>query len=428
MKILMMTNTYTPHVGGVAHSVERFTQHLRQLGHRVVVIAPEFENMPEDEIDVIRIPAIQNFNNSDFSVVLPVPGYLHADLEDLQPDIVHSHHPFLMGTTALRVANQYHSPLVFTHHTMYEQYTHYVPGDSPALKRFTVKLTTGYANMCDQVIAPSQSIADILRKRGVKSPIESIPTGVDIDRFKKGDGNSIRKDKIIPPDAFVIGHVGRLAPEKNLDFLTRAVSETLEKNPEAHFLVVGDGPSLENMKKILEKKAVSNRAHFTGSLEGEELVNAYHAMDVFAFASKSETQGMVLVEAFAAGVPVAALDAPGAREVVRDKKNGRLFMNEETSELAGCLEWVIHLSPEDFQQLREESLKTASEFSTRACAEHLLDIYDHWLKKESLERPIDESFWRSMLEQIRLEWDIIANYAEAAGDAASNGSKAGEVT
>lgn len=190
MNILMVTNTYTPHVGGVAKSVATLTESYRQLGHRVLVIAPEFENMPEYETDVIRVPAIQNFNGSDFSVRLPIPGYVSVSLDEFCPDIVHSHHPFLLGHAALLVAASFDVPLVFTHHTMYEQYTHYVPLDSPQLKRFVVQLATGYANLSDRVIAPSQSLAKILKERGVETTIEVIPTGVDAQKSSQGNGSA----------------------------------------------------------------------------------------------------------------------------------------------------------------------------------------------------------------------------------------------
>ncbi|MDH3771224.1 MAG: glycosyltransferase, partial [Nitrospirota bacterium] len=219
MNIVMLTNTYIPHVGGVARSVEAFARHYRRLGHRVLVVAPVFEDQPKDETDVVRIPAIQHFNGSDFSVVLPVSGLLTDSLDRFQPDIVHAHHPFLLGMTALRIARFGELPLVFTHHTLYEQYTHYVPGDSPALKRFVIELGTRYANLSDQVIAPSESIAALLRQRGVVAPMTVVPTGVEIERFAKGDGRRLRDRLGVAEDGLVVGHLGRLAPEKNLAFL-----------------------------------------------------------------------------------------------------------------------------------------------------------------------------------------------------------------
>jgi glycosyltransferase involved in cell wall biosynthesis len=192
MNILMLTNTYAPHVGGVARSVEGFAGEFRKLGHRVVIAAPIFDGAPKEERDVIRFPAMQRFNGSDFSVPLPVPGKLSSALRKFPPAVVHSHHPFLLGDTALRVAAGRKIPIVFTHHTLYEKFTHYVPGDSAKMKRFIVELVTGYCNLCDGVIAPSRSVAELLRLRGVKTRIATIPTGVDLEAFGKGDGRPTR--------------------------------------------------------------------------------------------------------------------------------------------------------------------------------------------------------------------------------------------
>jgi glycosyltransferase involved in cell wall biosynthesis len=136
MRILMVTNTFTPHVGGVARSIETFTKSLRENGHHVLTIAPTFEDSPEHEQQVVKVPAKQRFNGSDFSVVYPFGDSLAEAVRSFAPDLVHSHHPFLLGGTALRMARVEDVPLIFTHHTMYEQFTQYVPGDSPALKRF----------------------------------------------------------------------------------------------------------------------------------------------------------------------------------------------------------------------------------------------------------------------------------------------------
>src|SRR5688572_20475289 len=140
MNVVMMKNSSLAHVGGVARSVESFSAALREAGHKVMVVAPEFPDMSESETDVVRVPAIQRFNGSDFSVRLPVPGLLTDPLDRFQPDLIHAHHPFLLGDTALRVAAGRGVPLVFTHHTLYEEYTHYVSNESVALKRFVVDL------------------------------------------------------------------------------------------------------------------------------------------------------------------------------------------------------------------------------------------------------------------------------------------------
>jgi 1,2-diacylglycerol 3-alpha-glucosyltransferase len=417
MNIVMLTNTYTPHVGGVARSVEGFTQEYRRRGHKVLVVAPEFENQPQNEVDVVRIPAIQNFNGSDFSVVLPVSGLLTDALDVFQPDILHAHHPYLLGMTALRIARYRELPLVFTHHTLYEQYTHYVPADSPALKRFAIELATRYANLSDLVFAPSESIASLLRERGVQAPIAVVPTGVNVERFAQGDGPRFRAKVDIPADAFVVGHVGRLAPEKNLRFLAEAVAEFLLSDPRVHFLVAGKGPSEAQVREIFAQRGLDARLHVAGTLQFEELADCYHAMDVFAFASMSETQGMVLTEAMAAGVPVVALDAPGARETIEDARNGRLILEQSVAAFVSALQWAAGRSPADMQQLHARARQTAEKFSMPVCATTALALYESLRGHPfALRADVDEQLG-SVMRLLKTEWDILEGMLLAAGAA-----------
>ncbi|RJQ45852.1 MAG: glycosyltransferase family 4 protein [Gammaproteobacteria bacterium] len=414
MNIVMLTNTYTPHVGGVARSVEAFTAEYRRRGHRVLVVAPEFANQPQDEADVVRVPAIQNFNGSDFSAVLPVSGLLTGALDAFRPDIVHAHHPYLLGMTALRVARYRELPLVFTHHTLYEQYTHYVPVDSPAFRRFVIELATRYANLCDQVFAPSESIAALLRERGVEAPVAVVPTGVNVERFAKGNGADLRRMMRIPDDAFVVGHLGRLAPEKNLTFLADAVSVFLKTEPRAHFLLAGKGPLEISIRATFEREGLSARLHVAGILDPAQLAAAYHAMDVFAFASRSETQGMVLTEAMAASVPVVALDAPGAREVVKDRHNGRLLHEESIEAFRAALQWVAELPAETRRQLSRGARATADEFSMPRTADKALDCYQGLRQQAFVARPEAYQQWERVLHLIEAEWAILKGMAGAA--------------
>lgn len=414
VNILMMTNTYLPHVGGVACSVKAFAQEYRKRGQRVLIVAPEFPNTSEREHDVVRVPAIQNFNGTDFSVRLPIPGTLTRALTEFDPDIVHSHHPFLLGDTALRVAAKLNAPLIFTHHTMYERYTHYVPGDSPTMQRFVMDLATHYANLCDQVFAPSESIAAVLTERGVETPIKPLPTGVDVARFANGDRERARQRYAIPPNAFVVGHVGRLAPEKNLPFLARATSSFLQRHRKAHFLVVGTGPSEDEVVQVCRRMKVDDRLHLAGVCKGQELVDAYQAMDVFAFASTSETQGMVLNEAMAAGVPVVALDAPGTREVVVDQVNGRLLSGQDTSAFVSALRWVA--CHDDVDILQSAARETANKFALGRCAERALKAYESLAITSEAQTQVfsrDVGRWESTLRLIETEYHLWSNRAAA---------------
>jgi glycosyltransferase involved in cell wall biosynthesis len=413
----MMTNAYFPQVGGVAGSVDRFTEALRDMGHRVVIVAPTYEDQPEEETDVVRVPAVQNFNGSDFSVSLPVPGILDETLESFHPDIVHAHHPFLIGSTALRVARRLNIPLIYTYHTQYEYYTHYVPLELPRMQAFVIRLSAGYAELADGVIAPSESIADLLQEREVHTPITVVPTGIFPERFAPGDGTEARHELGIPAAIPIIGHVGRLAPEKNLDFLGRAVAQILGKHDRAVFLVVGHGPSAEGLRQHFNARGLGDRLVLPGSLTGKRLVDAYHAMDLFVFASQTETQGMVLTEAMAAGLPVIGLDAPGVREVVDHEGNGLLVDREEVSLFCAALETALQWTPEQWAKIQETACRTAERFAMPRCAERLLTAYDDARSRlQTTPRPYDETSWQRAGEQIKAQWQLWSTVAGAVGE------------
>ena len=417
MKIAMFTNTYIPHVGGVANSLQRFTGEFRRRGHRVFIVAPEFDHQPEGEQDVLRVPAIHNFNDTDFSVALPDFGMIDDAIDGFTPDIVHSHHPFLLGNDAARVARVRKLPLVFTHHSLYEHYTHYLPGDSAAMQRFAITLATAYANLCDQVIAPSQSVAALLQQRGVTTPVATVPTGIDVTRFAGLDGLALRKSLNIPVHAIVVGHVGRLAAEKNLDFLAEAVAAFLHSRADAHFLLIGKGPSEEDIAERFNSVGLGDRLHCLGVLEHPQLAQAYYAMDVFAFASKSETQGLVLTEAMAAGVPVVALDAPGVREVVVDGKNGRLLFDQAVEPFRAALESVASLTPAERSRMRQSCLKAAEAFSVERCADKALTLYQKLIGRLYGRRHDEEGIWNETMQMIQTEWVLASGLAQALGAA-----------
>lgn len=410
MKICMMTNTYLPHVGGVARSVSTFAEEYIRQGHEVLVVAPQFDGKPlpaKSEALVERIPSLRNFNGSDFSVRLPLATALSDRLDAFQADIIHAHHPFLLGDTALRVSMNKNVPILFTHHTRYEDYTHYVPF-SDAMKEVAIQIPTHFANLCDGVIAPSESLARVIRKRGVTTPIAVIPTGIDVHAFASADGSRFRERMKIPKDARVIGHVGRLALEKNLGYLAEGVALYLKKDPTAYFLVVGDGPWRDELKAVFEQHGLLDRLLLAGKRTGRPLREAYRAMDVFAFASKSETQGMVVAEAMAAGVPVVALNASGVREVVRDGTNGFLLPSSAPADafaaaLANCAE------PERRAGLSQGAQATAAEFSREQSARRAIAFYEETRRATRARRLLHHlSPWSALVQRVGLEWDLLS--------------------
>jgi glycosyltransferase involved in cell wall biosynthesis/pimeloyl-ACP methyl ester carboxylesterase len=409
----MMTNTYFPIVGGLEQSVASFSEEFKTLGHEVLIVTPTFSGAPAEEQGVLRLPAFQKFCWTIFSVNFPVSRRLTQLMREFSPDIIHSHCPFFMGDFALRLSRQHAIPLVFTYHTMFEEYTQDLPIQNEGVKRFMVKLAAGYANFVDRLIVPCESVQEILLKRGVKTPMEVVPTGIDLKRFSKGDGKGFREQNHIPLDALVIGHAGRLASEKNLDFLIHCMVEALKKDERVHALIVGKGSSEKMIKDTFQEAGLQQRVHLVGVLHYQHLVDAYFAMDVFAFASLSETQGIVLIEAMASGAPVVALDAPGARDMVKDGSNGRLLMEMDQPSFSEALLWVLHRSPEETQTIKQAARMTAGEYMINASAKRMLEIYEDARSKKSISVGKRNNSQFLFLWQLRAEWDIYKNYLKS---------------
>lgn len=417
MKIAMFTNTYLPHVGGVARSVKTLEDQCRALGHEVLIVAPEYEGAGTGMFEgVLRVPAICNFNGSDFSFQLPFSSMIHDVLDAFAPDVIHSHHPFLLGDAALREASRQRVPIVFTHHTLYERYTHYVPMDSTALKRMAVQLATEYCNLCDLVIAPSESVRRLLRDRGVTTMVDVSPTGVDTKAFAAGDGEGFRNARGIPAEARVIGHVGRLAKEKNLLFLTDAVKMRLKEDPQSIYLLVGEGDALDAIKASVAEDGLSEQLVAVGRLSGQELIDSYNAMDLFVFASQTETQGMVLAEAMAAGLPVVAIDGPGVREIMRDGVNGVLLDGDSEAETFSRA--ISELLDDRFfmQSCKRGAYESAMEYDQVRNASYVVELYQE-LSEGFLHEEGDRSGWERVLNSVKTEWDLIGAKMSAAAAA-----------
>jgi len=414
MKIAMFTNTYLPHVGGVARSVKTLEDACRARGHEVRIVAPEFDGAEVTD-DVLRVPAIQHFNGSEFSVRLPVPNLIRDFIDEFQPDLIHSHHPFLLGVAALREARKMQIPILFTHHTLYERYTHYMPLDSPALKRVAITLATEYCNLCDLVIAPSESVAHLLRDRQVSTPIEVTPTGIDTKAFAKGRGPRFRKKLGIPRDAKVIGHVGRLALEKNLSFLAEAVGACLDADPSLVFLLVGESESFSEIMKILARHCDTQRVFPAGKQSGGNLADAYAAIQCFAFTSQTETQGLVLAEAMAAGRPVVALDGPGVREIVKDGKNGLLLPGDATVEdFASALRRLTG-DASLMKSLKRSAKKSAAHYDISPCVDQMMRNYEIALGGGERHSAKDISAWDRLIGGMEIELELLgADLAAAA--------------
>jgi glycosyltransferase involved in cell wall biosynthesis len=228
---------------------------------------------------------------------------------------------------------------------------------------------------------------------------------VEYDTFATGDGAAVRNEMNIPADAFVLGHVGRLAPEKNLSYLTETVAEYLKQDPESYFLVVGDGPSREEMEVIFRAADVSDRVRFAGVQKDQALVDSYHAMDLKVFASKSETQGMVLAEAMAAGLPVVALKASGVNDILKSGENGILIKEEDRQEFRQAITEIRNLNDSEWKSWQQAIDQTAHEFSAKETSEKVFTLYED-LYQTGHKKHLDDEAWDKLMRAIKREWEI----------------------
>jgi glycosyltransferase involved in cell wall biosynthesis len=333
MRVGLFTNNYLPFRGGVATAVETLRRGLETLGHRTWIFAPAAPSPQADPPYVFRYPSIPAPTYPGFSLPLPVSRRLGRIARALDLDVIHVHHPFLLGLTGRRLARSQGRPLVFTYHTRYEKYAHYVPLPPRLVRRLAVRLACRFADSADLVVAPSEHVAETLRRRGVSAPVAVIPSGVDLELFSPASRERARHRLGLPADGLICLYTGRLDREKSLERVLDAFESVAAAVSTATLHLVGRG----SQGPALERRAAASRARrrivFHGGLAPEALPDYYRAADLFLFASETETQGLVLAEAHACGLPAVAVRASGVDEVVTDGETG-ILTKAETGEMA----------------------------------------------------------------------------------------------
>lgn len=335
MKIAMMTNNYKPFVAGVPISIERLAEGLRKEGHEVVVFAPTYKEQQE-EIDTVRYHSLLQDICGGVSVPSPIDRRIEAEFKKREFDIIHVHHPMIIGKTAVYLSKKYHIPLTFTYHTRYEQYAHYVMPKRllsyPKIVRTTERLIAAYLKSffknCNHIFAPTEGMQTYLAKNlnYEAKQLSVLPTGIsdnsfEVDPIRAAD---IRKQYGAESLPLFIS-VSRLAKEKNISFLLESMRRFKEKYKKSfRLLLVGEGPDKKELETLARRLGLAEEIVFTGRIENCRLKDYYGAADAFLFASKSETQGIVLLEAFAAGLPIVGVRATGVSDLIKDGENGFL--------------------------------------------------------------------------------------------------------
>ncbi|HET8576471.1 MAG TPA: glycosyltransferase [Methylomirabilota bacterium] len=328
MRIGLFTNNYLPFRGGVTTAVETLRRGLEALGHQAWVFAPAASGRLPDPPFVFRYPAVPAPTYPDFQLPVPFSRRLARSARALDLDIFHAQHPFLLGVTARRLARGQGRPLVFTYHTRYEKYAHYVPLPQRFVASLAVRMSCRFAGSADLVVAPSEQIAATLRRRGVRAPLAVVPTGVDLELFAPGDRATARRQLGLPADDAGCLYVGRLDREKSVELILEAFTAIAAAVSGAHLHLVGQGTHAATLRRLAASSPAADRIHFHGGMPREALPAFYRAADLFLFASQTETQGLVLAEAHACALPAVAVRASGVDEVVADGATGVLTKGE----------------------------------------------------------------------------------------------------
>ena len=382
MRILKVSDVYFPRVNGVSTSIETFRRDLLGLGHEVTLVAPRYAAEPvavntAASAPIVRIEA-RSVPRDPEDRLMSWRG-LNATLEALAGqrfDVVHIHTPFLAHYAALRVARKFRIPVVATYHTRFEEYLHhYVPVLPRALTRPAARrFSRSQCNQLDAIIAPSLAMRDALLDYGVKRRIEILPTGLPGERFVRGDGASFRARHGIAADRPVLLFVGRAAHEKNIGFLLRMVAELRRRQPSVLLLVAGEGPAAADLRALAAQLQLGESVRFMGYFDrGGELQDCYRAADLFVFASLTETQGLVLLEAMAQAVPVVGIPRMGTIDILGPGRGcrhapldiqGFATVVDETLRDRGRL-----------QELATDADAYSAEWASRRMAERLAALY-----------------------------------------------------
>jgi glycosyltransferase involved in cell wall biosynthesis len=378
MRIVMISDVYFPRINGVSTSIQTFRRGLHAAGHETILIAPEYPGAaPDTETGILRVPARGVPRDpEDRAMKLGAIRALRPQLEKLEPDLVHIQTPFIAHYQGTAIARALRVPVIETYHTYFEEYLHhYVPLMPRAVMRFVARrFTVSQCNVLDALVVPSCAMEQALLDYGVKCPLHIIPTGMEMERFAGGDGQRFRAQLGIAPAQPVLVHVGRIAHEKNIDFLFRMFAGVVRHKPGAVFVVAGEGPALASCKAYVRSLGLAEHVRFVGYLSRErELLDCYRAGDVFVFSSKTETQGLVLLEAMALGVPVVSTAHMGTADIIEPQRGAQVAPDDE-GEFANI---VLRLLEDASRRaaMSAEARAYASTWSASAMADRLSELY-----------------------------------------------------
>lgn len=381
MRVLMISDVYFPRVNGVSTSIQTFAREFTAMGHRVTLLAPEYGQATPEPFEIIRIPSrYLPFDPEDRILRWGhIPRHHDRLLAD-RYDLVHVHTPFVAHYAGVALAKRLSVPVVESYHTFFEQYLDkYVPLVPGAWMRLVARrFSAAQCNDVDALVVPSLAMLEVLQRYGVATPAEVVPTGIELQQFSGGDGERFRRAYDLDPSRPLLLYVGRLAFEKNCDFLLRMLVRVRAEVPEVLLLIVGEGPARRQLEALAQRLGIQGNVRFLGYLQRDgSLEDAYAAADVFVFASRTETQGLVLLESMAIGTPVVSTAVMGTREVLRPGQ-GCLIAEDDEADFAAKAIRLLG-DPVLRAELGAAGRRYARTWSAPALAERMLEFYRHIL-------------------------------------------------
>jgi glycosyltransferase involved in cell wall biosynthesis len=394
MHVGMLTDVYKPVVNGITNAISLCKREMEAAGHQVTVFTFGPQEDTDHESGVIRSSAIP-IADTGYSLGLLYSREARESLRRM--DVLHAHHPFLSGRMATRYGHQLNLPVLFTNHTRYDLYAKtYLPILPPALTHGVLEaFMPAFAALCDLVIAPSEGVEHVLRELGVNQEIVVIPNGIDLQRFDEPLATVPRSRFGIPDDALVVVYCGRLAAEKNLEFLLKAFRGVAQAVPDAYLLIVGSGPLEEHLHLVVSQL---QRVVFAGAVSYQDVPAHLGLGDLFATASMTEVHPLSVIEATAAGLPVLAIESPGIDEIVRDGVDGLLVDDDLPTYTAMMVRLLME--PDRRAAMAVAARERSRQFDVRHTVALLLEQYER-LAAEFRHRPPKETLWAAMAREVQ---------------------------
>ena len=387
MRIGMFINFYTPSKGGMETSVINLSKGLQESGHEVFIFCPNYPDWEEKEKNVFRYKSFC-FNYDDYLYAIPMPPLSKMEdvVRSLNLDIIHSHQPFSLGWEATKFGRKLNIPVVLTYHIKYTDYYHYVMLVPKKISQKIIRyIVNRNCRKCDAVIAPSGAIKRLLFDDGIKKSVYVIPSGIDIDQFAKDAGRrtELRGKYGVKENEVLLVTASRVVPEKNIDFLVRAFAIIRKTRKDAKLMIVGEGSFRDELEVLVKELQLEDCVIFTGLLDKEGMIAHYQAGDIFVFASLTETQGLVAVEAMAAGLPVVAVKASGIEDMIKSGQDGILTDNTEDNFAANTVRLI-----EDSELRNKMSASArinAREFCIAPWVNKIVALYKDLIRKKKEE-------------------------------------------